>query len=324
MKNNFANQLLAECKGKKVAIMGHKSADFDCIGSCVGMHLILKQNKIKSDILVENDLNAVFYNIADRITYYSQPKQNYDVCIMVDCPTFSQIPDNVVGAFTNAKTTYVIDHHITNSKYAKYNFVKQASSACEVIFDLFEDKIKLNPQLAQALYIGIYTDSGGFKYSNTTSHTYEVLAKLTKQKCAFDKLVHDCVDEVELTTFELTKTAFLSVEFYYNKQIAVSVIKKEDLDRLKVEHSGPKFMQSYLQNIKGVKVAICITERVKNEYNISLRTACDNINVSAIAQHFGGGGHIRASGLTLKGEYKKALNALVNECKKSIKGINNW
>lgn len=323
MKTNFATQLLNDCKNKKVAIMGHRSADFDCIGSCVALHLILKQNKIESDIFVENDLNAVFYNIAENLTYNDTPKQDYDVCIMVDCSAVSLIPDNLINIYNNAKTTYVIDHHISNNKYAKHNYVKIVSSACEVIYDLFFGKFKITPQLAKALYIGIYTDTGGFKYSNTTSHTYEVLAKLTKQKCAFDKLVHDCVDEVELTTFELTKSAFLSVEFYYKNQIAVSSIRKEDLERLNVLHSGPKFMQSYLQNIKGVKIAICVTERVKNEYNISLRTACDDINVSLIAQHFGGGGHIRASGLTLKGDYKKALNALINQCKKTIKGTSN-
>ena len=116
MKTNFATQLLNDCKNKKVAIMGHRSADFDCIGSCVALHLILKQNKIESDIFVENDLNAVFYNIAEDLTYNDTPKQDYDVCIMVDCSAVSLIPDNLINIYNNAKTTYVIDHHISNNK----------------------------------------------------------------------------------------------------------------------------------------------------------------------------------------------------------------
>ena len=79
-------------------------------------------------------------------------------------------------------------------------------------------------------------------------------------------------------------------------------------------------MQSYLQNIEGVKIAISISEKVKNEYNISLRTACDDVNVSSVASRFGGGGHVRASGLTLKGDYDKALNALIMECKNQLNG----
>ena len=180
--------------------------------------------------------------------------------------------------------------------------------------------ITLNNIIASNLYIGIYTDTGGFKYSNTTSNTFKVLSKLLTLDIKADKIVHDCVDVVSKTDFELTKCAFNSVNFYCDNQIAVSTITKQDLDNSKADKDTARFMQSYLQNLEGVKIGISITEKIKNEYNISLRTACDDIDVSKIASRFGGGGHTRASGLTLKGEYKKALNALIMECKNHLKG----
>ena len=321
MESKFVKMLLSSCKNKKVAILGHRSADFDCIGSSIAMHMILKQFNISSDIFVESKIDPKLIKIAEGLPVFSETESCYDVCIAVDCATFQLIPENISNIFKNAKTTFVIDHHISNSKYAEHNFVKEASSACEVIFDLFKNKIKLNKELAKALYLGIYTDSGGFKYSNATSNTFLIVSKLLKFDIQPDKLVHDFVDVVSKSDFELTKCYFESSKFYCDNQIVVSLITKEQIDKFAKDGVTPKFMQSYLQNLDGVKIAITISEKIKNEYNISLRTACDNVNVSAIASRFGGGGHIRASGLTLKGNYEKALNALIMECKNQLKGL---
>lgn len=318
--NSFVKKLLLTCKNKTVAITGHRSADFDCIGSCIAMHMILKQFNISSDIFVESNIDPKMLKNATNLPILTTPQKDYDVCITVDCPTQSLIPDNVLPAFSNAKTSFCIDHHISNSKYASYNYVSNVSSACEVIYTLFAKKIKLNEQLAKNLYLGIYTDTGGFKYSNTSSKTFQVLSKLTEINFHPDEVVHNCVDLVSASAFELTKCAFNSVKFYADNKIVVSLITKQDLDNNKVDKDTSKFMQSYLQNLEGVKVAICITERTKGEFNISLRTACNDINVSLIASRFGGGGHVRASGLTLRGDYQKALNALIMEIKNQFKG----
>lgn len=320
MKSKFVKTLLTSCKNKKVAITGHRSADFDCIGSCIAMHMILKQFNISSDIFVETNIEKSFLKFADGLPIKTEANEAYDVCIAVDCPSFSQIPDNVSKIFNTASTTFCIDHHITNSEYAKFNYVKVVSSACEVIYYLFKNSIKLNENIARALYVGIYTDTGGFKYSNTTSDTFNALSKLLTIDIKPDKIVHEYVDLVSQQDFELTRCAFNSVQFFFDNQVAVSKISTEDLQKFSKDGNAPKFMQSYLQNIEGVKIAISIRERAKNEYNISLRTACDDINVSKIATRFGGGGHIRASGLTLKGDYQKALNALLMECKNQLKG----
>lgn len=320
MKSDFVKQLLTIAKNKKVAIMGHRSSDFDCICSCIAMHMILKQFNISSDIFVEEDLSSVFKKFLGNIPYLTKTEQKYNVCVCVDCSSASLIPENLTAIYAEAANTFAIDHHATNNKFAKYNYVKTLSSACEVIYELFGKKIQITNDIARALYLGIYTDTGGFKYSNTTNKTFFVLSKLLKQDIRPDQLVHDFVDSVEKTSFELTRCAFNSVQFYYNNQIAVSIITKQDFDKVGVKKDSAKFMQSYLQNIEGVKIAITISEQTPKEYHISLRTACDDVDVSSIAVRFGGGGHVRASGLSLKGEYKKALNALLMECKKVLKG----
>ena len=320
--SQFLNKLLSTSKNGTVAIMGHRSPDFDCIGSCVAMHLVLKQLGIQSEVFVENNYDPIFKYNAEGVDFCTSTDKTFDVCIVVDCSSASILPENLLSVYNTAKTTFVIDHHITNTNFAQFNYVKQSSSACEVIFELFKNKITLTPQLAKNLYLGIYTDTGGFKFSNTTSTTFAVLSCLTQQDIQPDKIVHDCVDLVKRNYFELTKCAFNSVKFFEDGKIAVSLLTKHDLEANNVERDTAKFMQFYLQNVEGVKIAVSISEGQKNEFHISLRTACDDVDVSAIAKRFGGGGHVRASGLTLKGELKKALNALLLECKKSLKGQN--
>lgn len=324
-KKAFAEKLLQECgKARSVAIMGHKSPDFDCIGSCVAMHRILQKMGITADIFVDKELDNSFTPIITGLPIYVENDKKYDLVIVVDCSDIGSalFPVNEAKVFNEAKITFKIDHHISGKdiNYATYNYVdEKASSACEIIFYMFKDIVKFDNEIAKALYLGIYTDTGGFKYSNATSKTFGALAKITKYDFAGDKLVHDCVSLISQNTLKLTQIAFQSIKFFHNNDIVVSTIRNVDFVNNKCEIESCKFMPSYLPNIDGVKIAISITEKIKNEYNISLRTSCDNIDVAKIASRFNGGGHIRASGLTLKGNYDKALNALILECIKEIK-----
>ena len=118
--------------------------------------------------------------------------------------------------------------------------------------------------------------------------------------------------------FSVTKRAFDSVKFYENGQIAVSILRKKDFEEFNAKRSDGKFMPSYLQNVRGVKMSICISEDATNEWRVSLRSSTSDVNVSNIAHRFNGGGHIQAAGLTLKGDLKKALHALIMESKKEL------
>jgi len=325
LRINFGKKVITFCKkAKTVAIMGHKSADFDSICSCIAMQMILKKHNIESDIIIEKPLEKNFEPITRGITLLTESKIKYDVMIIVDSSEMisSIFAPHMLDILKSANTTFKIDHHFSgmNSNFATFNFVDpNSSSACEVIYYMFNGLIKMDTDLAKTLYLGIYTDTGGFRFSNAKSKTFSALASLTKFDFAPDRLVHDCVSLVTESAFLITQVAFQSIKFFQNKQIVVSTVRYEDFERLKCGIESSKFMPSYLQDIDGVKIGISITEKTKNEYNISLRTACDDIDVSKVAMRFNGGGHIRASGLTLKGDYNKALNALLLECKKEIK-----
>jgi len=313
--NPFAKNLIKICRrARRVAISGHVNPDYDALGACLGLQEILRQNGVSSDIILENELDSSFQNFAKNYIFVTKVEQDYDVIITVDTAEQKLIPDNVVAIYSKANHTFNIDHHQSNLEYAQFNYVEGfRSSACETIYYLFNKFFKLNTLLSRALYIGIYTDTGGFVYSNTSSDTFRCLASLLNAGLEAEKLLLECFRTKSKSALDITRRAFSSLKFYHDGQILVSILRERDFVESKATLNESKFIVSYLPNIEGVKVSISISEPVKSDYHVSLRTAFDDIDVSQIASRFGGGGHKRASGLTLKGDFDKAFDALLKQ-----------
>ena len=272
-KHNFAKKLLSLCKkAKNIAIMGHKSPDFDSIGSCIAMKRILQKFDIPSDIFVEKPLGENYQPIVKDTELLVEKTKNYDLCIVVDCSDISSalMPQNQQAVLSSADKIIKIDHHISGKdcNFGTINYVDYlASSACEVIYYLFRNLVEFDADIASALFIGIYTDTGGFKYSNTSPKTFSALAKLSQFNFCRDKLIYQCVSIINMNAFLLTQIAFASIKFYQDNQIAVSVIRYKDFADNDCVQESCKFMPSYLPNIEGVKISISITEKVQNEFN---------------------------------------------------------
>ncbi len=313
-KNDFARKLLDICSHvKSVAISGHITPDYDSLCSSFAMQEILRQNGIDSDVILENELDENFYEFLRKLEVKTAPSE-YEAFICVDCREKTLLPKISLECLAKAKSTFVIDHHMGQVSWADFSEIMVGeSSACEVVFRTFEPYFKLNEKLAKIFYIGIYADTGGFIYSNTHSSTFEILAKLVKFDIKTDEIVHDCFEVVKKEAFEINKRAINSVQFYRNGEIAVSILTNKDYVETKALYSGSKFIVSYLQSVEGVKVAINIFEKEPKAFHISLRTAVDGVDVNKIATRFKGGGHKRASGLTLMGDLTKCLNAVVKQ-----------
>ena len=314
MKTDFARNLIEKCSHvKNVAICGHVTPDYDSICSSLAMQEILRQNKIKADVLLETPLDEYFYDFVRKFDYKTEAGE-YEAFIGVDCREKERFPKVGLDSLSKVKSTFVIDHHQKGVTWADFNQIWEGeSSACEVVFRTFEPYFKLNSKLAKIFYIGIYSDTGGFVYSSTHPSTFEILAKLVKFDIKPDEIVRDCFEKVGRNSFEINKRALNSVKFYHDGQIAVSVLTYKDYQETKVPYSGSKFIVSHLQNVEGVKVAINVFEPEPKVFHISLRTAVDGVDVSQIATRFKGGGHKRASGMSLLGDMQKAINAVIKQ-----------
>ena len=315
-------QNLLNCldRAKSVAIFTHKDSDHDCICSGLALKRILKQLNKNSVIFVEKQPSDSILKVAGKFDFETVSEKKFDVGICVDCSEITRLCEDNMKVFLNCEKKFVIDHHQDNTCFGDYNHVVRGmSSCCEVLYWLFKPIMKLDYELSKLLYSGMYMDCGAFTFSSVNEKTFKCAAALKKYCADVNDNFYVCFGIAGEEKFEITKRAFNSVRFYDKGQIAVSILRKNDFLETKTKRSDGKFMSSYLQNINGVKVGINISEDGVNEWRVSLRTACDGVNVSNIAHRFNGGGHVRASGLTLKGELEKALNALVLETKKELK-----
>lgn len=320
---SFINELIkAINNSNKIAIFSHENSDHDSLCSSCALHLILQKLGKHSDIFVEEKpSNAIlhFVNSFELKTEINE-SDKYDLAIVCDTGEAKRIGEKCLSLFNTIPLTFCIDHHHTNKGYAKYNYIKECSSTCEILYNLFHNKVDFDAQIAKLLYTGIYMDCGAFTYSNANYKTYKCASELLKLAPNSNDEFFVAFGIAHTENFEITKLAMDSVKFYLKNQLAISVLTNEDFKKANCPKTDAKFIVSYMQGIKGVKISANFRQgKNVNDWFISLRTSYDDIDVSKIAQKFNGGGHKRASGLTLKGDINKVINALVYECKKVLK-----
>lgn len=295
---------------ENVALSGHVRPDGDCVGSVMAVYLYIKKNMPKKEVKVFLETpSSVFECIKgiEVIDSNMDTQEEYDVFIALDCN--AERLGDAEPIFWRAKTKINIDHHVSNQGCGDINIVvPDASSTCEVVYDLMNPE-KLDVEIAKALYIGIIHDTGVFKYSNTLPKTLLTVAKLIEYGFDFPKIIDETFyEKTYLQTLVCAKAVSESVRFMDEKCI-FSVVDKSMMEFYGV---GPKDLDgviNQLRIVKGVECAIFMYQTGNMEYKVSMRSN-GLVNVSEIATFFGGGGHVRAAGCTMKGTAHDVINNL--------------
>ncbi|RGO27991.1 bifunctional oligoribonuclease/PAP phosphatase NrnA [Dorea sp. OM02-2LB] len=298
---------------KTVGIAGHVRPDGDCVGSCVGLYLYLTREypEIKTDVYLE-EVPAQFLVLKGTDQVKNQAvDQVYDLFISLDCGS----PDRLGFAeemFRNAKTTLCVDHHISNLGYARENYVvPDASSTSELICRMIGSE-GLDREIAEALYVGIAHDTGVFLYSCTSPETMEVAADLLRTGLDANALIDHTYYSKTYIQQQILGRALLESMFLLDKKCIVSVITKKVMDFYGAKASDLEGIVSQLRNTTGVEVAIFLHELDSGEFKVSLRSN-GLVDVSSVAQYFGGGGHVRAAGVTMQGSVHDVINNLLRK-----------
>ncbi len=220
--------------------------------------------------------------------------------------------DRLGGAekyFHSAAKTINIDHHVSNTGSGDICEIRpKAGSTCEVLYDLME-RDKLDRDLAMALYIGIIHDTGVFQYSNTTPATMEKAAHLISFGFDFPGLIEETFYQKTYLQTQIMGRALMESVRFMDGRCIVSVVDRKTMDFYDVTHKDLDGIVNQLRNIKGVDCAIFMYETGVLEYKVSLRST-DKVDVARVASYFGGGGHIRAAGCTMKGTFHDCVNNL--------------
>ncbi|MDF2943755.1 MAG: hypothetical protein K0S01_2613 [Herbinix sp.] len=309
------NNINAEISGaKKIAIAGHIRPDGDCIGSCTALYLYLKLNKEeleidKVDVYLEpfgNEFRILAG--ADEIMHTYESEELYDIFISLDCGSLDRL-GNALKFYNTAKKTINIDHHISNQSFGKVNHVvADASSTCEVLFTLMDEKL-ITKEIAEALYVGIIHDTGVFKHSNTSEKTMNIAGKLISKGIDFSELIDESFYSKTYIQNQILGRCLMESILVLHGRVVVGTINRKMLDFYEASSSDLDGIIDQLRVTKGTEVAIFIYETDLQEYKVSMRSNGE-VNVSKIAVYFGGGGHIKAAGCTMKGSLHDVINNL--------------
>lgn len=299
---------------KRAGIAGHVRPDGDCTGSCLALYQYLRMYypKVSTDVYLEEIPNS-FHMLtgADEIRHGLPEDTGYDVFFALDCGDTKRL--GFAGTlFEQAKKTVCIDHHVSNLAFADVNqIVPDASSTSELIYDLLE-KERITKEIAEALYLGIVHDTGVFQYSCTKPSTMEAAAELLRKGIDGPKIIEKTFYEKTYAQNQVLGKALLESIRLMDGKVIFSYITKKSMNFFGVKAKDLEGIVSQLRVTTGVEVAIFLYELESGEFKVSLRSK-EKVDVSKVAQYFGGGGHVRAAGLTFRGTIHDAVNNIVGQ-----------
>ncbi len=282
-----------------VYILIHRSPDGDCIGGGYALHRILKDMGIRSRVICADPIPPLYSAITNGVEFEDfAPKMHISIDV-ADRKLFGDLaPEH-----KDSEVLLCIDHHGTNTHYAKNLLLEpHASAACEVLFYLMkENGIPMTAEIAACLYIGIATDTGCFQFSNAGADAFEAVGEI---KRAYPELPYARLNR-EL--FVLKSQGRIRLDAGLMRDIRIS-----DSGRTALIYLPYSLMQHYRlspdevdgvanlpMQIVGVEIGITCKQQEDGSYRVSLRGG-DHADVSAVAAKFGGGGHIKASGCSVK------------------------
>ncbi len=296
---------------RTVAIAGHVRPDGDSTGACIGLWNYIRDNfpQIQADIWLEKpDEKFAILAGYEEIRQAGEEKEVYDLFVAVDCAAYDRLGD-AKAYFDCAGKTICVDHHISNAGYAQVNIIEpDASSTCEVLCGMMNPE-NISEKTAAALYTGIAHDTGVFQYSCTSPDTMRVAAMLMEKGIPYTKILEETFYKKTYRQNQILGKALLESMRILDGRGIVSVVRRKELVFFGVTPIDLDGIVSQLKMTDGVEVAIFLYETGNLEYKVSLRSR-DTVDVSEVASYFGGGGHVRAAGVTMKGTFHDIVNNL--------------
>ncbi len=287
-------------------ILTHAYPDGDTLGSGFALHLALTQIGKKSRVITTNIPSAFEYLLEGT----QQQEFETKTIVSVDVAADSLLGSNM-GSYIG-KIDLCIDHHGSNTLTAKEKFVdKYAAANCEILYKLFNRMhIKITENIANCLYTGISTDTGCFRYTNTTADTMRVAASLMDFGCNTAYINKAMFETKSKNKIKLERAVYDTMKYCADGKCAIIYTTLEMVKKLNIGDDEMEGLASIPRQIEGVLIGITMREKEKNLFKISVRTNQD-INACDFCSQFGGGGHPAAAGCTIEGSLDTVREKLV-------------
>src|SRR4051812_49303012 len=283
----------------------HENPDGDALGSLLGATLALRQLGKEASMYLAGHAplpgEDAFMPLAE-LQREVPPGLGERVVLAVDCANESRLgPDPEI--LHQSPFTIDVDHHHDNTRFGDVNLiVADASSTAEVLRDVFAELgVELTPEIAEALYIALVTDTGRFQYANTSPKALRLAAELVEAGADVHRVFQGVYENVQFAKLKLLARALERAQVYEGGALVVSFLLRTDFSEVGAAEPYSEGIIDYLRAVEGAIVAVLIPEPPRSDgplHRVSLRSSSDEIDVSAIARGSGGGGHRQAAGFS--------------------------
>ncbi len=293
-------------------VLAHVNPDGDAISSTVAMGLLLQKLGKTVRLVNEDRIPGKFRFLPLASTI--QPPLDSDsfakVVIAVDCADVRRIGISS-ESLIQGKILVNIDHHPTNDGYGHINVINpEAAATVQILYQLIQFmNIEIDDSLAQVLYTGLLTDTGGFRYSNTTPEVMNMASHLISLGVNTGDIAERVLETLTIPHLHLLQRSLSTVQQSDDGRICWISVTLEDIERTGATTEDIDGLVNYPRNIDGVEVGICFKEIDRDEIKVSFRSR--DVDVAAIAKHFSGGGHFRASGCTVRASLPEAIDQVI-------------
>jgi phosphoesterase RecJ-like protein len=302
-------------QGERFLVCSHSRPDGDAVGSMLAMGMLLEQMGKRADLVTADRIPGVYRGLpgADGIRTAMRIRGPYDAAILLECDGLARTRLQGLEKFFLVN----IDHHLSGTEFANLNWIdRQAASVGELVYRLVKAAgAWVTPQMAQCLYTTVLTDTGGFCCGSTRASTFALARDLVLAGADPIRIAKDVYFSVAASKLLLLGAALSNLK--REGRLAWLWISDQDMVRTCAAEEDCEGIVNYAISIAGVEAAVFLRELPERSIRLSLRSK-GQVDVAAIAERLGGGGHENAAGCTLDGPLARALDEILKELRPSV------
>jgi phosphoesterase RecJ-like protein len=320
-------QVLQELRqADKLLLTTHENPDGDALGSLLAMHRLLQQLGKDSLMYMSPDEFPLPWEYRgfsfDGLVGTPPADVSERTIVFLDCGNIDRMPVD----FLQEDGLHIlnIDHHHDNTRFGTVNLVvPEASCTAEIVWGLSKElEVVITPGIADALYVGLVTDTGRFMYENTSAEAHRMAAELIEAGVQPHQVYRRLWEDLPFRRLQLLQRALASVERHDNGAMTVAHLTKQDYEATGALETDSEGVVDHMRAVEGTRVAVLVRELLSEDREgmrkVSLRATDGSVDVSRLARTFGGGGHQQAAGFSTAVPYPELIERLREQVREQL------
>lgn len=321
-KKNEAARIVDAVRGaSRILIASHVNPDGDAVGSVLALAALARSLGVDSvTVCLPDPVPRVYDWLPGAASIMSPDRIHgaFDLVLIADANSLERI-GAVAVSIPDGTPIAIVDHHLTDERNGSFHLIDSSYAATgEIVTELFDVAgIPLDRDVAEQIYVALSTDTGNFRYANTTARSHRIAARLIETGIDVREITSRVIDTMTIGKFRLLRRLLERAEMGDGGRIAHAFITEDDLRETEALPEDVDGLINYLRNLEGVELAILLRQSEPQVTKVSFRSQ-SAINSAEIAQFFGGGGHAMAAGASLPWPLDEAREHLFQYLRDSL------